>query len=271
MDIAKTIAKYRKAKNLTQEALGELVGVSNQAVSKWENGSSSPDISVIPALANALGISLDQLFGLSGEAPRPARIPPDVFPEEAYEALYQNFMKLWKPECFRWDVKKTVDNGAGRFTCVSHTHGTATATGPFSYIDQTFKTPDSANLFDNETAARAIARLADKSVRKVLKYMYETVCALDWDDDEISHYHHFTVAAISEATALSEDDVEDALDTAVRYDLVNPYPEESCYYIRLSNFPDLLALLHTAKLLTSDCMYAAVRDTAMILDTAFVD
>lgn len=144
MDIAKTIAKHRKAKNLTQEALGELVGVSNQAVSKWENGSSSPDISVIPALAKALGISLDQLFGLSEEPPRPERIFPDEFPEVAYEALYQNFMRLWKPGIFGFDVKPFVDRGAERFTCVSHTHGTATATGPFSYIDQTFKTPESA-------------------------------------------------------------------------------------------------------------------------------
>lgn len=270
MDIAKTIAKYRKAKNLTQEALGELVGVSNQAVSKWENGSSSPDISIIPDLANALGISLEQFFGLADESPKQDRIPPDDFPEKAYEALYQNFMKLWKPAHFRWDVKKSVDSGAGRFTCVSHTQGTATATGPFSYIDQTFKTPESANLFDNEIAARAITKLADKSVRKVLKYMYTTVCAHDWDAEDGPHCS-FTVAEISKATALSENEVEDALDTAARYDLVEPYPKESCWYITLRNFPDLLALLHTAKLLSSDIMYAAVRDTSMILDTAFID
>ena len=270
MDIAKTIAKYRKAKNLTQEALGELVGVSNQAVSKWENGSSSPDITIIPALANALGISLEQFFGLSEEAPKPDRIRPDDFPDEAYEALYQNFMRLWKPDCFRWDVKKSVDSGAGRFTCVSHTHGTATATGHFSYIDRTFKTPESANLFDNDYMARAITRLADKSVRKVLKHMYTTVCALDWDAENSPHCT-FTTAAIAEATALSESEVEDALDTAAAYDLVDPDPQESCYYITMQNFPDLLAFLNAAKMLTSNRMYAAVRDTSMILDSAFID
>ena len=44
MSIGKNIAKYRKAKGLTQEELGTMIGITNQAVSKWESEVSMPDI-----------------------------------------------------------------------------------------------------------------------------------------------------------------------------------------------------------------------------------
>ena len=57
------IAKYRKLKGDTQEQLGELVGVSGQAVSKWENGG-VPDTYLLPAISKILGVSIDALFGV---------------------------------------------------------------------------------------------------------------------------------------------------------------------------------------------------------------
>ena len=56
--IGSRIAKYRKAKNLTQETLANQMGVSAQAVSKWETDNSCPDISALPQLCKILGISL---------------------------------------------------------------------------------------------------------------------------------------------------------------------------------------------------------------------
>ena len=53
--IGNRIAKYRKAKGLTQEALANLMGVSSQAVSKWETDASCPDISALPKLWNIRG------------------------------------------------------------------------------------------------------------------------------------------------------------------------------------------------------------------------
>lgn len=63
--IGKLIAKLRKSKGLTQSELGEMVGVGFRAVSKWENGITSPDISIINDLSKILGISADEL--LQGE------------------------------------------------------------------------------------------------------------------------------------------------------------------------------------------------------------
>ena len=59
--IGKNIAEFRKGKSLTQEQLGEAVGVTGQAVSKWENGG-MPDAYLLPEIASALGVSIDRLF-----------------------------------------------------------------------------------------------------------------------------------------------------------------------------------------------------------------
>ncbi|MCL2188073.1 MAG: helix-turn-helix domain-containing protein [Defluviitaleaceae bacterium] len=56
------ISELRKAKNITQEALARAIGVSGQAVSKWESGG-SPDIALLPALADFFGVAIDRLFG----------------------------------------------------------------------------------------------------------------------------------------------------------------------------------------------------------------
>lgn len=62
--IGEQIAIFRKQKGLTQEQLGDLLGVSNRTVSKWEAGASLPGADLIPDIAGALGVSLDVLFGV---------------------------------------------------------------------------------------------------------------------------------------------------------------------------------------------------------------
>lgn len=66
VNISENISSLRKAHNLTQEALGAAVGVSAQAVSKWEKGDSLPDISIIPDICKTFGISADALLGSDG-------------------------------------------------------------------------------------------------------------------------------------------------------------------------------------------------------------
>lgn len=62
MKIGGTIAALRKAKNLTQEQLAAMVGVSAPAVSKWETDNSYPDITLLCPLARALGTDVDTLL-----------------------------------------------------------------------------------------------------------------------------------------------------------------------------------------------------------------
>lgn len=58
-----TIAFYRKRQGLTQEELARKLGVTNQAVSKWESAQCCPDIYLLPLLADVFAISIDELFG----------------------------------------------------------------------------------------------------------------------------------------------------------------------------------------------------------------
>ncbi len=59
--VGELIYKKRKEKGLTQSQLGDMLGVSNKAVSKWENGESFPEFSAIQPLCEILGISADEL------------------------------------------------------------------------------------------------------------------------------------------------------------------------------------------------------------------
>ncbi|MGI6182028.1 MAG: helix-turn-helix domain-containing protein [Agathobaculum sp.] len=62
LPIGNIIMQARRAKGLTQEALADMVGVSAAAVSKWETASSYPDITLLPPLARALGMTTDELL-----------------------------------------------------------------------------------------------------------------------------------------------------------------------------------------------------------------
>lgn len=67
MNIGNKIKQLRYRSSVTQEQLAERLGISAQAVSKWENGVTMPDISLLPALAETFGITIDDLFDLTTE------------------------------------------------------------------------------------------------------------------------------------------------------------------------------------------------------------
>ena len=60
--LGEKIKSLRKQKNLSQEVLANYLGVSFQAVSKWESGTTMPDVTMIPAIASFFGVSTDELF-----------------------------------------------------------------------------------------------------------------------------------------------------------------------------------------------------------------
>ena len=67
LDLGNNIRQLRRRDKRTQEALAEALGVTSQAVSRWESGGSFPDMNLIPSIANYFCVSIDELFGHTNE------------------------------------------------------------------------------------------------------------------------------------------------------------------------------------------------------------
>lgn len=80
--IGEFIAKLRKEKNMTQEQLAEKIGVTDKSISRWENGKTMPDYSILKELCDTLDITINELF--IGE-----RIKGDKYQKVAEENLIE--------------------------------------------------------------------------------------------------------------------------------------------------------------------------------------
>ena len=88
MSIGKNIAHFRKNKGYTQEELGQKIGVTNQAVSKWESETSMPDIMLLPQIAYVLDVTLDDLF--TEQIVQKSSLKSHVFNENAVHNFPKN-------------------------------------------------------------------------------------------------------------------------------------------------------------------------------------
>lgn len=86
--IGENIARYRKEKGLTQEDIANKLNITSQAVSKWENGYSSPDVGLFPCLASILCVSIDKIMGYAH----------NFDPRSYYEEQYNQEAYFWGVE-----------------------------------------------------------------------------------------------------------------------------------------------------------------------------
>ena len=86
LELGNNIRQLRRRDKRTQEQLAEALGVTSQAVSRWESGGSCPDMNLIPSIANYFGVSIDELFGYTNQ--REQRI--DDLVEQIYEMKWKN-------------------------------------------------------------------------------------------------------------------------------------------------------------------------------------
>lgn len=81
--IGEKIIHYRKKKNMTQEELAKMIGISPQAVSGWERECGYPDITLLPGIAHALGITIDELMGND-----------EIAVQEDIDSFYERYWRL---------------------------------------------------------------------------------------------------------------------------------------------------------------------------------
>ena len=186
--IGKQIKKYRTAKGITQEELGRLVGVTTQAVSKWERGG-TPDAELLPHISQVLCVSIDSLFGRE-EQSLAASLARQICRMPNEEAYRYAFSICWAIEIGLMQDISMLDD----FLCtfVEHTAITADKTDYFSKMVQdggvatARLSPDFHHFFlmvepqssikseiaDIETLRGIFKIFADKKLLSIIFYMY---------------------------------------------------------------------------------------------------
>ena len=275
MSIGKNIAKYRKSKGLTQEELGAKLGVTNQAVSKWESEVSMPDVMLLPEITNALNITLDDLYGIVKE-PEKVSVSADDFPSFCHQKLIELFYYNTKmrfthigssdKEQLEFQIKKLMEGC--RIGCLSNTQGAIVTTEDFSFIDSTYKVANSENVIKGRTDDYTLMYLTDKNFRKVFYYQYKTA----FEKSKVNNTE-FTFEEIMNGCNLTEDETAAALrllkDTRINEVYTDTATKTKKYVFLISNALYAHAIYKLADLLSEDDCWTVVRDTSMISDYAF--
>ena len=96
LNLGTKIRELRRRDGRTQEALAEALGVTSQAVSRWESGGSYPDMEIMPAIANYFGVSIDELFGYHNDRERKIQAILDQIDAFGYQTRSDD---EWVDEC----------------------------------------------------------------------------------------------------------------------------------------------------------------------------
>ena len=276
MSIGKNIAKFRKQLNLTQEELGEKLGVTNQAVSKWESAVSMPDVMLLPKIAEALNITLEELYGIAKEGKK-ALVGADGFPTYCHEKLHELFfvnarMKFGgvdNSDEAQLEFQKQKLKSGCRVGCFSNTKGVFVLTDDFAFIDCDFKESGSEDIIGKHSADDyTLIYLTDNNLRKVLFYQYKTAIKKsksvnsEFTFEEIVRECNLTVAEAAMALRL-------LCDIQINESYTDRETKEKKYILRLSNAVYAISIYKLARLLSDDQVWSVVRDTTMISDYAF--
>lgn len=171
--IGETIANLRKKHKMTQEQLAQIIGVSAQSVSKWENGTNMPDILLLPIIADIFGVSMDFLFGREKENGENV-----INPEKCLEKTCDSIMETLASSCFDSDFSESFDEFFRRYrnTLKSNTNNNSAVFrnhGTVFYNDSlgglVIKRPRDgwSSLFECQETANAISLFADEDIRKL--------------------------------------------------------------------------------------------------------
>lgn len=120
--IGETIAALRKKQGLTQEALAGLIGVSAQSVSRWENNTNMPDISLLPLLADLFGCRVDDLFGRGSAGGRASGRVLEHCCSTVLEEIFRAFDPETSGEKMS-EYKKALKENRGRSSAIFNEHG----------------------------------------------------------------------------------------------------------------------------------------------------
>lgn len=164
LHLQQQLSLLRRERGITQEELASSLGVTNQAVSKWESGVCCPDIQLLPALAAYFGVTVDQLLGCDApkEAEQEATLHKqlhaflnDLPREEVFGAAYRLAARLHDGVCRKmgpvpWNADQPYSREEGAWGCsvCSEPEGTTIHSGGTVLLSDSrfFQPPNGARL-----------------------------------------------------------------------------------------------------------------------------
>ena len=270
MSVGKNIALYRKKCGFTQEQLSEKIGVTAQAVSKWENEMSNPDVMILPTIAKALGIDINNLFDENEKQKNEISFLElaDAEYDVILSLLLQARRTLWgtKAPITEEDIKKRLQefkekHRSSNLRSISvcegeEYHGAVMVSDAFSYVDRCYGRKESALLFDIQKVGDILSVLGNSDARRVLKEVYKGLIICGEGGTMM------TTEELSEKCGLMPERVDEAANKLVHIRLLDMHEkiENGVYqklYMALNtyDFIYVLAILRIAYILAADMNY----------------
>lgn len=270
MSVGKNIALYRKQCGFTQEQLSEKIGVTAQAVSKWENETSNPDVMILPTIAKVLGIDMNTLFDKNEKQKNEMSFLE--LADVEYDVILSLYMQARRTF---WGIKapiteEDIKNRLQEFKEKHHSrnlrsisvcegeeyHGAVMVSDAFSYVDRCYGTKESALLFDIQKAGDILSVLGNSDARRVLKEVYKGLITCGEGGMKM------TTEELSEKCGLMPERVDEAANKLVHIRLLDMHEKiENGVYQKLymglytSDFIYVLAILRIAYILAEDMNY----------------
>ncbi len=215
--IGERIAYFRKSKGMTQEALAGTFGISAQAVSKWETGTTMPDILLLPLIAEVLDTSVDSLFGVK-QKDKAGRLTKENIHEEMHKQFFIKMQDLWinldgsSEDNTEENAKEAREYIKEHKDCQTLVVSTPEGNGVYADGDIALafnkESADIAELLDNDEAWTVLRRFADGETRSVFKFILK------------NNEKSFTPSLIAAKIDVDVNSVERALDNLLRMKLV---------------------------------------------------
>ncbi len=251
MSMGKNIAKFRKSKGFTQEELGQKLGVTNQAVSKWESETSMPDVMMLPRIANALEVTLDDLF--AERTVQTSQTESHVFNMDAVHKFPKNAQAMIIDalchqtnlvNCNSWDFIKVKQNPSTKkydriqqsytICCLSDTAGAILVSNTLTMIDSNMAPTDIGAMFEKPEVASGIKKLSDPKVRRVLSHIcneyFQSASPFDCKAPEYFAMN-INLHELSRSLELPPEDTMEALEKLISLHIVEPETNHGTHYL----------------------------------------
>ena len=180
MTIGINIAQLRKNKGMTQEQLAEMLGVSSQSVSKWENEVTMPDIMLLPAIAGCFDITVDELYGSKRPEEKHQAVDCDEIPEMLYDTIIELTQRGWVDTVEGKDIDAEKEkmksyleeNRQVKTATFSNQNGAVIATSEIGLLHRGKANTDQ---LATDGIGRVLEVLSKSTVRKVFAYEIENI------------------------------------------------------------------------------------------------